>query len=427
MKSLSHSELIGLLVSISTLLFIGRLCGEFMKKINQPSIVGELIAGIILGPSILGYFFPDLFSFIYPTEGPTALALDGFIKVAVILLLFISGLEVELQVILQQRRSAFFTSMGGIIIPFFFGFWAAMFFPQYLSSGQESNPLLFALFFGTALSISALPVIARTLMDLGIFKTPLGMLILSSAMIDDFLGWMVFSVILSALGQTITTASILLSMFNTLLLAFGMLTLGKYLFNKFLPWINKNFSWPGGVLTVSVTACFIGAATAEQVGIHAIFGSFLVGVAIGDSKHMSEKAREVIHIFVTNIFAPLFFVTIGMKVNFFAFFEWKIVLFVLVLSYLGKVIGCFLAAWLGGYSKRVSWAVGFGMNARGAMEIILASLALQAGLIKENLFVALVVMALITSITSGPLIRWILKLTPGKENDLQNFPELKPY
>ena len=427
MDALTHSELIRLLVSISTLLLIGRLCGEFMKKLNQPSIVGELIAGIILGPTILGYFSPDVFNFIFPMRGATAIALDGFIKVAVILLLFIAGLEVELHVILQQRSKAFITSIGGIILPFVFGFWAAMFFPQYLSPGSEANPMIFALFFGTALSISALPVIARTLMDLGIFRTPLGMLILSSAMIDDFLGWMVFSVILGSLGKEVSAGSIALSMFNTMLLAFGILTLGKYLFNKFLPWVNKNFSWPGGVLTVSIAACFIGAATAEVVGIHAIFGSFLVGVAIGDSKHMSEKAREVIHIFVTNIFAPLFFVAIGMKVNFLTYFDVKLVLFVLVLAYLGKVLGCTIAAWLGGYSKRISMAVGFGMNARGAMEIILASLALQAGLIKENLFVALVVMALVTSITSGPLIKWILKIDPAVNTNPLDLPELKPY
>lgn len=411
MTGLSHSEIVNLLISISTLLLFGRVFGELMKKVNQPPVVGELIAGILLGPTVLGTLSPATFTTLFPAKGGAALAIDGFVKMAVILLLFIGGLEVELHVILKQRRSAVLTSLGGIFLPFSVGFAGAYLFPKlFLTGASSTNPLLFALFIGTALSISALPVIVRTLMDLKIFKSPVGMLILSSAMIDDIVGWLIFSVIMGAIGQTITPLKIGISLMSTLLTAVLILTVGKWMFNKILPWINKNFSWPGGILTVSIAACFISAALTEYIGIHAIFGAFLVGVAIGDSVHMSDKAKEVIYLFVTNIFAPLFFVSIGLKVNFLQHFDIGLVIIILCLAYVGKVLGAYLAALLGGFTHRDSLAVGFGLNARGAMEIILALQALQAGIIREPLFVALVIMALVTSITAGPLMRWILKL-----------------
>jgi Kef-type K+ transport system membrane component KefB len=189
-----------------------------------------------------------------------------------------------------------------------------------------------------------------------------------------------------------------------------MLTIGKNILNRALPWIQTKLSWPGGVLSISLGICFLSAAFTEIIGIHAILGAFIAGIAVGDSVHLREEAREIIHQFVTNIFAPLFFVSIGLTVDFHAFFDLNLVLGILVLSYLGKIIGAFIGARIGGFPNRESLAIGFGLNARGAMEIILGTLALNAGLINEKIFVALVIMALVTSLTSGPMIRL---LVPG--------------
>jgi Kef-type K+ transport system membrane component KefB len=156
--------------------------------------------------------------------------------------------------------------------------------------------------------------------------------------------------------------------------------------------------------------CFLAAAFTEWLGIHAIFGAFLLGVAMGDSDHMSERAKEIIHQFINNIFAPLFFVSIGLKVNFFTNFSPMLVLVVLVISFAGKIVGSGFGALRSGYPAKEALAVGFGMNARGAMEIILGLIALEVGLVDEKLFVALVVMAIVTSMTSGPLMRWALKI-----------------
>jgi len=173
---------------------------------------------------------------------------------------------------------------------------------------------------------------------------------------------------------------------------------------------NKKMAWPGGVLSLSLSLCFLAAAFTESIGIHAIFGAFMIGVALGDSKHLSEKAKEIVHQFINNIFAPLFFVGIGLKVNFLVNFDFTITIVILIIAFAGKLIGAGTGAYLGGFSKRESLAVGFGMNARGAMEIILGLIALEAGLINPTIFVSLVIMALITSMTSGPMMKWMLNL-----------------
>jgi Kef-type K+ transport system membrane component KefB len=187
-----------------------------------------------------------------------------------------------------------------------------------------------------------------------------------------------------------------------------MLVVGRFVLNRSLPWIQSNLSWPGGVLALSLGLCLLCAAFTEYIHIHAILGAFIAGLAIGDSVYLREQAREIMHQFVTNFFAPLFFVSIGLKVNFIEHFDMTIVTLILLLAFSGKVIGAGVGARLGGMSGRHSLAVGFGLNARGAMEIILGSLAYEAGLINRAILVALIIMALVTSITSAPLMRRFL-------------------
>ena len=188
-----------------------------------------------------------------------------------------------------------------------------------------------------------------------------------------------------------------------------MLVIGRMFLNRILPWVQTNLSWPGGVLSFSLGFCLLCAAFTESIHVHAILGAFIAGIAIGDSVHLREKAREIMHQFVTNFFAPLFFVSIGLKVNFIKNFDPVIVAIVLIVAFAGKVIGASAGARLGGMSRRNAMAVGFGLNARGAVEILLGSLAFDAGLITQPIFVALVIMALVTSITSAPLMLHFLR------------------
>lgn len=407
MESLAHKDVINLLLQLASMLLLARVLAEIAQKFKQPAVVGEIIAGIILGPTILGMIGPDFFEFMFRSNPSANLALDGIVQMAVILLLFIAGLEVELHLVLSQGKSAVSISLLGLVIPFLLGFIFPYFFPGFFGLAEGSQ-LLFSLFMGTAMSITALPVVVRILMDMNLFKTKMGMVIVAGAMVNDIIGWLIFSVILSFMGKS-GNLSLISTIGITLLFTVFMLTAGKGLLNKVLPWTNKKLAWPGGVLSLSMAFCFMLAAFTEWLGIHAIFGAFLFGVALGDSDHFSEKAKEIIHQFINNIFAPLFFVSIGLKINFITNFDIWLVLAIMIISFAGKIIGSGYGALQSGYSKMDALAVGFGMNARGAMEIILGLIALENGLIDEKLFVALVVMALVTSMTSGPLMKWALK------------------
>ncbi len=409
MSKLSQQEIMSLLIQLSVMLAMGRAFAELARKLKQPAVVGEIIAGILLGPTILGTISPDGFHSLFP-PGSSSLVLDGFVQVAVVLLLFIAGLEVDLHIVWQQGRQAVYTSFFGLVIPFFFGFLFPYFFPDFFGSDNSANHLAFSLFMGTSMAITALPVIARILMDLGIFKSRMGMLVISSAMITDIIGWLIFSVVLGMIGKGHQNMSLNYTIVLTISFTAIMLTLGRGLINRILPWVNKKMAWPGGLLSLSLALCFIGAAFTEYIGIHALFGAFIIGITLGDSEHLSERAKEIVHQFINNIFAPLFFVSIGLKVNFLVNFDWALTLAILVIAFAGKIIGSGLGTRLGGFTWRESAAAGFGMNARGAMEIILGLIALENGLINEKVFVSLVIMALVTSMTSGPLMKWVLKL-----------------
>lgn len=407
MSKLNHQEIMNLLIQLSVMLIAGRLFAELARKLKQPAVVGEIAAGLLLGPTILGMINPEWFQGLFPS-GSSSLVLDGFVQVAVVMLLFIAGLEVDLHIVWQQGKQAIYTSLFGLIIPFIIGFIFPYWFPDFFGSTNSSHHVAFALFMGTSMAITALPVIARILMDLNILKSRMGMLVISSAMITDLIGWLIFSVVLGMIGKQHG-----MSIGYTLLLTIGftvlMLTFGRGLLNRILPWINKKMAWPGGVLSISLAMCFLGAAFTQYIGIHAVFGAFIMGVAFGDSVHFSERAKEIVHQFINNIFAPLFFVSIGLRVNFIANFDFWLTLVILVIAFVGKIIGSGLGTRLGGFTWRESMAAGFGMNARGAMEIILGLVALENGLINETVFVSLVIMALITSMTSGPLMKWVLK------------------
>jgi Kef-type K+ transport system membrane component KefB len=326
-------------------------------------------------------------------------------------------MELQMQLLVKQGRAAVTTSLLSLVIPFLLGFSLAYYLPgsfEYI----PNDGLLFALFMGTAMSISALPVIAKTLMDLNMLKSKVGMIIIAAAMFDDLIGWLVFSLIISLLGKGREVSLVLLDV--SVIIGYGilMLTIGKKLIDKSLPWIQKKLSWPGGVLSLALSFCFFSAAFTEYLGIHAVLGAFIAGIAVGDSVKLNTKAREIIHQFVTNIFAPLFFVSIGIKINFIAHFDASVTLIIFLLASLGKITGATLGARAGLFPWRESVAIGFGLNARGAMEIILGTLALQVGLINETIFVALVIMAIVTSIASGPVLRW---LGTGRESVVTRY------
>lgn len=408
-------DYVSFFLSLGILLLSARLLAEVARKLGQPSILGELLAGILLGPTLLGKFAPDAMHFIFPVAGSVRTAFDAFTTLAIALFLTVAGMEVDLSTVWKQGKLALAVGGFALLVPFALGFGAGSLVPAYVSpdllgGAPGTSPLLFALFLATALAITALPVIAKTLMDIGMYRSDLGMLIIAAAVFIDLAGWVIFSVILSMIGgEEAHRFPVYMTVAATLAYAAAMLTIGRWLIHKTLPAIQAHMSWPAGVLGVSVSLALFGAALTEWIGVHAIFGAFLVGVALGDSSHLRERTRTTMDQFVSFIFAPIFFASIGLRFDFQAEFDGVLILIVLVLGYAGKLIGCKLAGSLFKMDKRENWALGVGMSTHGAMDIILGLLALEAGLISTRLFVALVVVAVITAATAGPLMERILK------------------
>ena len=398
-------QLMVMLLSLALLIGVARLLGELARRVHQPAILGELLAGILLGPTVFGYLVPSWQKFLFPTHGPNALVLDAIASLSIVLFLLVAGMEVDLSLVWKQGRSALKVGTLGTVIPFVIGLAGAATMPTALGRQIDADPTVFALFLATAMAISALPVIAKTLIDLDLYRTDFGMVVVSAAIFNDLIGWTIFAIILGMMGTSEAGFGIATTIGLTLLYAALVLTVGRWLIHKSLPYLQAYTHFPGGVLGFAITLGLLGAAVTEFIGIHAIFGAFLVGVALGDSSHLSERTRVMIDQFISFIFAPVFFATIGLKVNFITHFDLWVVLPVLILTIAGKVLGAVLGAWWGGFASRERLAIGFGMCATGAMGIILGTLALDAGIIRQRLFVALVVTAIVTSGLSGPLIR----------------------
>src|SRR6202789_2446944 len=399
-------------LALAVLLGTAKLAGELMQKLGQPSVLGEILAGILWGPTLLGHFRPQIYAALFPSTGAMPIVLETVTTIGVVFFLLTAGLEIDLRSIFRQGKSALLVSFFGVAFPFVAGFLAGTAFPHYLGAETGSNPLIFPFFVGTALAISALPVIARIRIDLNLLRTEVGTVIISWAMFDDLVGWILFSFVLGMMHPP-AGGSVSDGVKHTIVLVVlfvGLtLTLGRWLIDKILPFLQAHTTWPGGVLGFIFTLTLAGAAFTEYAGIHAVFGAFVIGIAIGESGHLRQRTSQHIHQIVTNVFAPFFFASIGLRTNFVTNFNLELTATVIGVACVGKLLGAGWVARLGGMDRTSSLAVGLAMNARGAMEIILGILALQAGLIRENMFVAMVVMALFTSLLSAPLIHFLVR------------------
>jgi Kef-type K+ transport system membrane component KefB/mannitol/fructose-specific phosphotransferase system IIA component (Ntr-type) len=414
MVRLTPDELTAFFFGLGVLLATARILGETAIRFHQPAVLGELLAGVVLGPTIFGAFLPEWQTAVFPAEGNFPILLEGLTTLAIALFLLVAGMEVDLSVVWRQGKVAAIIGSCSLLFPFAFGFLLGYAFPSIMGAEPGGDHLTFALFLGTALSISALPIVAKILRDLKLFRTDLGVLIIAAATLNDLVGWVIFAIILSLMGSAASHGpSIATTLALTVVFSTMMLSLGPWLIHRTLPWIQANTTWPAGVLGFSLAGALFCAAFAEKIGIHAIFGTFLFGVALGDSKHLRQQTRSTIDQFISFIFAPLFFASIGLKVNFAEHFDPMLTLYVVSAATLVKLLGSRLGGYLSGLSAKESWAIGFGLNARGAMEIILSLVALDAGLIGERMFVAMVAMAILTSLFSGTAIQLILKIRKG--------------
>lgn len=410
-KAIPHQAVLILLLQLAVLLLTARLLGELMRKLNQPAVVGELAAGVLLGPSVFGALAPALQSAVFPRSQHQSDLLGVVSWLGVLFLLVVTGLETDLGLIKRRGKAALMISAGGIIVPFATGITLGWFLPErYLA--DPSHRLVFALFMAVAMSISAVPVIAKVLMDLKLMRRDIGQLIMASAMTDDTIGWIMLSVVAGlvtagkvsflSVGESIGGAALVLTF------AF---TIGTPVVARIIS-ITDKFS--GGVNTqVSVILVLtLGAAAGtHHLGIEAVLGAFIVGILIAQAPRFRRAAGHVLEVITASFLAPIFFASAGLKVDLLRLADREVFLvglIVLGIACAGKFIGAYIGAAAAGISHWERLALGSGMNARGAMEIVVATVGLALGVLTVEMYSIIVMVAIVTSMMAPPLLRWTL-------------------
>ncbi len=399
------------LLELLILLAGSRLIGELFRALKQPAVLGELLAGVLLGPTVLGRLAPGAHAWLFPTPPGRLLppALEAFSMFGVTLMLLAAGLEVDLSLCRKHRKPTAYCALFGTVFPLAVGIGAGFFFADAWGRPPDVSALLFAFVLGINLAMSALPIISKTLLDLGIQRTRVGVVILASATIDDLGVWMLFGVALQLAGLSTGESGDAGRTILWVILLFGCaLTVGRWAANEALGWIQRHLPQPSSSIGFVIVTALSFACAALWIGIHATFGSLLAGVVLGTSPNLNKEARRSVHDFTLAAVAPIFFASIGMRTDFVANFSPRIVGWTFALGCVGKLAGASLGARWGGLAWREAFAVGAGLNSRGIMGIVLGLVALQQKVIDERMFVALAVLGVGTSLLSGPLLRWTL-------------------
>jgi len=408
----TSSDFVLFSLQITMMLAFALFFGQLFRKLRQPAVVGEMLGGIVLGPTIMGALFPGLYSWLFGASASVTAVREASIKLGMLFFLFIAGLEVNLSDLKRQGHKAVSIGLVGTLLPIAVGVGLAYLLPRSFWGGVAgSHFFAFSLFVGMNLANSANPVIARVLMDLGLLRGGIGTLIMSATIVDDLINWTLFAVILREIAPTtgLSTGALTTSVLMVILLFVVVLGVGRWLGPRLLHWLRQHVAWPSGFIALTALIILVVSSASESLGVHAFLGAFLVGVALGGNGEERNEAHDVITHFVLSFFAPIYFVSMGMQTNFFTNFDGGLVAVLLVVACVSKIGAVLLGARLAGMPiGREALAIGFGLNARGATGIILAGVGLANGLINERIFVAFVVVALVTSLMSGPVMNSLL-------------------
>lgn len=416
---MTHPDLILFIFSLSILLLIAIIFGRFALFLRVPKVIGELVGGIVLGPTVLGFFYPNIQYWLFNSSIPALQARDALIKLGAIFLLFIIGLEINLPQVKEFKKTILLISVFGAAIPFILGFFSVFAFPGVWGYSPIGNKWLLPLFMGTALSISALPVIARILKDLGVLKNKVGFIILGAATIDDIVGWTLFTAIVANFSfEKTASTNPTVAVIGIMAMFVFTVTVGRKIAEKLLAWCNKKDDGNSLSIGLIIAIVLLSSALAEKIGVHAIFGAFLAGIAFSGNESNKIHTSRLVNYF----FSPLYFVSVGLQVNFLKHFDLVLVLIIIAIATFGKISGAFIGSRISKLNNKEALAVGFGMNARGAVGIILFVAAYQAKLIDERIFTALIVMAMATTIISGPFMKMFFSQNEKAE---EKFNKLK--
>lgn len=394
--------LLSLLIALIAVILTGLALGKLFAYLGQPPVIGEVVAGIVLGPSLLG---AELSAYLLPLEVAPYLGIIA--QLGVLLYMFIVGLELHADLIARRAHATLATSHASIVAPFLLGALLALFLYPRLATNAVPFAS-FALFLGVAMSITAFPVLARILSDRGLSKSELGVIALSCAAIDDVTAWCLLALVVGV-AQTQVGAALAVFGWTALYLAAMLLLVRPLLTRLLVRWTGPEL--PRSAIAFIFVALLLSALVTEAIGIHAIFGAFLLGALI---PHESAVARTLTHQLtsvVSVLLLPAFFAFTGMRTRIdlvTGWEQWLLCGLIILVAIAGKLGGATLAARFTGLGWRPALALGALMNTRGLMELIVLNIGLDLGIISPTLFAMMVIMALVTTMMTAPLLRWIM-------------------
>ncbi|MFN7929542.1 MAG: cation:proton antiporter [Blastocatellia bacterium] len=398
-------------LQIAFILTVCRVVGWLAQKVGQPQVVGEMIAGVLMGPSLLGWLFPAAQGFLFPPASKGILFAVS--QMGLVLYMFLVGLEFDLDLIRNRMRSAASVSLSGILVPLGLGGVLGYYL---LHEGGFFAPTVVpweAMFFtGASMAITAFPMLARIIYERGLAGTSLGTLALAAGSIDDGAAWCVLALVLASFSGKASIA--ILAIGGGAIYTVGLLTLGR----KPLSILGKMTERAGGVtpplLAVTLILTMLGAWYTDRIGIYAVFGAFIMGAAMPRGR-FAQDVQQQLQPLVTTFLLPLFFVYSGLNtritlVN--TAFLWFVALLALLAACVGKGVACWAAARLNGEPQRDALAIGTLMNARGLMELIILNIGLERGVVTPLLFTVLVIMAIVTTLMATPIFEWVFRRHP---------------
>ncbi|MDP4270560.1 MAG: cation:proton antiporter [Bacteroidota bacterium] len=416
-----------LILQIITIVFTARFCGFLFNKIGQPSVIGEVVAGIILGPSILGMWFPGYTEFLFPkTSLPN---LQYFSQVGLILFMFVVGMELDLKVLKMKARDAIVISHASIIVPYALGMGLAYFIYSEFASAN-TNFLSFSLFLGISMSITAFPVLARIIQERGMTKTKLGAVAITCAAADDITAWCILASVIA-----IVKAGSFWSSLFTIALAIGyviaMLKLVKPFINKLGEVYSNRESLSLNIVATIFGVLLISSYATEVIGIHALFGAFLAGVIMPPKFSFRKILIEKVEYVALGLLLPLFFAFSGLRTQIGLLNDghsWGVCMMIISVAVVGKFGGSMFAAKFMGQSWKDSLSIGALMNTRGLMELIVLNIGYDLGVISPTVFAMMVIMALVTTFMTGPALDLINYLFKTKSEGIpQEIKEISKY
>jgi Kef-type K+ transport system membrane component KefB/nucleotide-binding universal stress UspA family protein len=397
-QSLSGHAVFLLLLQLGLLVAVARAGAELSKRIGFPAVVGELLGGIALGPSLFGYYAPELFELVFPPSAAQYHLLDAFGSVGMTMLLLLTGLETDVRLLRNLGRAALIASVMGMVLPFALGFGLGQFVPDsYLTDPRHR--LLFSLFLATAMSISAMPVIAKILIDLDLTKRNIGLVILSAGVVDDTFGWVILSLIAGAATHGAVSIEDL-GLTIALLIGFiaGAVVILFPLLRLLMRLATESFRTPDTDLVLIIVTTFLCAAATERIGVHPVFGAFVAGVLLHQTPRLRKETVAKLESVTFGVLAPIFFGLVGLRVNLWELGGGGMLALVVAVACVGKLVGCALGAYWGGLRFWEAASIAVAMNARGAMGIVVATVGLSLGILTGQMFALIVMMAIVTSL-----------------------------